>query len=188
MGQTHGTGVFGGDPLTPDGARLAERSSRVGAWLVDAVCVTVVAGVLNVVISVSTGMRVWSPMGGSWPEFDLRDWIGGVVTLATYVVWQWVFLDRGGRTPGKILVGLRVRPYAVDGPLSHGMIARRIAVGATFFATGAVPFVGFLLGFLGVGDGLAMLTDPRRQALHDRAADTCVVVSRRSAPRSRPTG
>jgi uncharacterized RDD family membrane protein YckC len=62
------------------------------------------------------------------------------------------------------------------------MIARRVVVGMTFFATAAVPFVGFLLGFLGFADGLSLLTNDRRQSLHDKAASTCVVVKPRQSP------
>lgn len=180
--------AFAVGPLTPDGARLGSRAVRLAAWLLDAVAVTIIATALRSLLAATTDLDPWDGMSSSWPRFQLDEWVGGLVVLATWVAWQWAFLARGGRTPGKVMAGLRVRPYDADGPLTHGMIARRIAVGATFFATGAVPYVGFLLGFLGIGDGLAMLTDDRRLSLHDRAAGTCVVVSQRSAPRSQPAG
>jgi uncharacterized RDD family membrane protein YckC len=70
-----------------------------------------------------------------------------------------------GATPAKRLLGLRVADAA-----SGGQIGYRRAT---------IRRVGYLVGGLALYIGwLWMLVDPRRQAWHDKLADTVVVRSR----------
>ena len=100
----------------------------------------------------------------------------GVITLVELLVslaYEMGFLLWRQATPGKLLVGLRVRPWQAGARLTPTVVARRwlASEGAS-----SVPNIGFLYY---VFDVLWPLRDPRLQALHDKFAGTCVVRPRR---------
>jgi uncharacterized RDD family membrane protein YckC len=96
-----------------------------------------------------------------------------LVGLVVSLVYELGFLLWRQATPGKLLLGLRVRPWAVGARLTPTAIARRwlASEGAS-----SVPNVGWVYYLI---DVLWPLRDARRQALHDKFAGTCVVRPRR---------
>ena len=108
--------------------------------------------------------------------------------MALAILYHAGFLRWRGATPGKLLCGLRVRPRSVDGRLSSDVIATRLAAQFLpgWFALGAAVATGsftvFMLGqLIAFGYSTADVlwaTGARRQALHDRAAQTVVVTTR----------
>jgi len=97
------------------------------------------------------------------------------VSAAISFVYQVPQNVRWGRTVGKRVVGIRIRPRVADGSLTWGQATIRWAVDAAFSA------ISPLLNLL---DYLWPLWDkPWRQAIHDKAAKTIVVrIDRTSTP------
>ncbi len=168
--------------VTEDGVRLASFGQRVGARLVDTLIVAALTlpltwslvgdlmARLNELATESAGAPV-NPFAVQDPLL-LRDvGIISLVSLVISLVYEVGFLLWRAATPGKLLVGLRVRRWAPGQALGPSVVARR------------------WLGYQGVGQVLGgfyvlidvawVLWDPRRQALHDKLAGTCVVVARK---------
>lgn len=165
---------------TPDGVRLATWGRRVGARVIDGVVVGVVTVLLSLPLLTGFLRRVMD-MGtqqsasGTFDPFAVYDGATvrelltiTVVGLAVNAAYEMGFLLWRQATPGKLLLGLRVRRLA--GPSLTG---RAVALRwATFVLPGQVPTVGPLWT---VVDCTWPLWDGKRQALHDKAAGTCVV-------------
>lgn len=171
-----------GTGVTEDGVRLASFGQRVGARLIDSVIVaaltlpltwSVVGDLvtrLNDLAATRAGAVV-NPFAVQDPRL-LRDVaLISLVSLVIGLLYELGFLLWRAATPGKLLVGLRVRRWTPGEALGPSVVARR------------------WLGYQGVGQVLGgfyvlidvawVLWDPRRQALHDKLAGTCVVVARR---------
>ena len=94
----------------------------------------------------------------------------GLFLAALYAVF-WTALLAQGRTPGKLLAGLRVTRWD-GGPAGWRlMLAREVAV--KLLVSGALS--GVTGGVYWVVDHLWPLWDGRGQAIHDRMAGTVVV-------------
>jgi uncharacterized RDD family membrane protein YckC len=92
----------------------------------------------------------------------------GLATALAMVVYEVPQLVAYGRTVGKRVLGLRVRPLAEDRRPSWGEALLRSGVMGLGFLVGGAPFL--------VLDGLWPLWDkPWQQAIHDKAARTVVV-------------
>jgi uncharacterized RDD family membrane protein YckC len=90
-------------------------------------------------------------------------WLAAIVVLFAYLT----LFDGGlrGATPGKRIVGIRVVDAESETPIGH----RRAAIRTAALLAGGVAFyIGWLIA----------LSDPRRQAWHDRIARTLVVKTR----------
>ncbi len=104
----------------------------------------------------------------------------GMITLIQtlmYVLLESAFLSRSGVTPGRRIVGLRVRPVGVDAPVPFLVGLRRTVIKNVINIFSGIPFVSWAAAIFQAVDLLWPLRDPRRQALHDKAAGTEVVVS-----------
>lgn len=178
---SHLAPVPSADPTTPDGVPLAGWWQRVGASLLDTLfMLPLTIGVqVPVYLSMSDEIGHWSDeatqsrtavanpfdlYGQLWQEM-LVAFALGIVVVTLY---EGIFLRRGGATPGKRIVGLRVRPLDHDGPLGWSAILRRIGVEYVVFGILSVVYLSLL-------DSLWPLWDKRRQTLHDKAAGTVVV-------------
>lgn len=147
------------------GRPMAEWWQRFLAYLIDAV-VLAVPGVIILSLTAnttntSTGTTV-SLTTGTWVGVGL----GFIVALGYFS-----FLDgsRRGQTLGKLALNISVCDVTNGGPIGAGRaLARRFI----FFAT----YLGFAVLFL--VNALSPLWDPRRQAWHDHAVRSCVVVLR----------
>jgi uncharacterized RDD family membrane protein YckC len=182
---------------TPDGQPLAGWWIRVGAYLLD--------GLIMAPISVLLGWpfvsRLWSAYvdffdatmraaerGAPAPSQSeiLGDVLGpmiGIVAVSLVVnfVYNVGFLKWKQATPGKLIVGLRVRLRERPGPMSWGTVLLRW-IGQNWNAVFSfVPLVGSIAGLYPLIDDLWPLWDDKNQALHDKVAKTNVVRHRRGS-------
>jgi uncharacterized RDD family membrane protein YckC len=182
---------------TPDGQPLAGWWIRVGAYLLD--------GLIMAPISVLLGWpfvsRLWSAYvdffdatmraadrGAPAPSQTeiLGDVLGpmiGIVAVSLVVnfVYNVGFLKWKQATPGKLIVGLRVRLRERPGPMSWGTVLLRW-IGQNWNAVFSfVPLVGSIAGLYPLIDDLWPLWDDKNQALHDKVAKTNVVRHRRGS-------
>jgi uncharacterized RDD family membrane protein YckC len=170
---------------TEDGVPLAGWGWRALARVIDSVLVSglallvafpATATVMDVVGAAFTD-SLDAAQGGAqqsaavWTDPRLITAIGvlSLVQLVLSLAYELAFLLWRQATPGKLLVGLRVRPWTPGTRLTATAIARRwlASDGAQ-----SVPNIGTLYYVL---DVCWPLRDQRRQALHDKFAGTCVV-------------
>ncbi len=152
-----------GDRSAPDELVFASFLSRFVAWFVDRVVVYV--GFLGGSMLNSFFVSVAADAGaGPNPGLAVVS-LGVMLTLIVAVVAYYVYFEQSvsGATLGKRLLGIRV----VD------LQGRRISLGRSMIRTLVSPFSGalFCIGFL-----MALVT-AKRQALHDLAAGTLVIVA-----------
>ncbi|MGL5865809.1 MAG: RDD family protein [Dermatophilaceae bacterium] len=178
--------------VLPDGAVLAEWWRRLFARVLD----SLLTGVLTVVVgwpfvqefvsvvgrSVSATVEA-AERGVTPPDQTVFATAASeavlpitVIGLVVAVLYEVVFLVWRGATPGKMALGTQVRRLAAPGPLSVSTAARRQAISVAATVVGLVPIVGFLGTLVSVLDPAWLLWDPKRQALHDKVADTVVVI------------
>lgn len=163
-------GLVSGEAVELD-VRVARLGSRVLALLIDAVIQLALFLVLGAVLA----MAALALLGDS---LDLA-LAGALQTLLLVLVLLGypVVMERfaGGRTVGKLAVGLRV-VRADGGPVGVGQSLTRALVGV------AVEWPGLVLPLLSwVASVTVMLTDPRGRRLGDLVAGTLVVHSRGAA-------
>ncbi len=182
---------------TPDGEPLAGWGIRFGAYLIDAVIVSAVAAIVGApfvakivnaygdlfrdsIHAAETGSarpnqmdvysQIWLPLIGIV-----------VVSIVLNFIYQVGFLRWRAATPGKLMLGLRVRLREQPGPLEWSTILRRWVSQFGPNLLSLVPVLGLIAGLYPWVDGLWPLWDERRQALHDKFARTNVVRTRRQA-------
>ena len=184
---------------TPDGEPLAGWWPRVGAPLLDSLILTPVL----LLAGWPFLHRVWggymdflgravraSQAGGPPPDpTDVMNrflWplLGfAAISLAGNLVYNAGFLKWRQATPGKLIVGLRVRLRERPGAMSWGTVVLRW-LGQNWYALPVlvpltvVPFLGSAVSFYPLLDDLWPLWDERNQAVHDKLARTNVVVHR----------
>ncbi|MBR7742926.1 RDD family protein [Phycicoccus sp. BSK3Z-2] len=175
-----------GEVRLEDGAVLAEWWRRLLARIVDWFVTSIVAGLLSLPFVgpvVDAAERYFSqaltdPSPDPAPLTDAILGIALPVTLigaAVALVYEVVFLVWKAATPGKLLLGTRVRPLGTDGPVRADVALRRQVLPLVADLLALVPFLGFLGTVLSVVDPAWLLFDPKRQALHDKVAGTVVV-------------
>jgi uncharacterized RDD family membrane protein YckC len=101
-----------------------------------------------------------------------------LISLIVGLVYEIGFLVWRSATPGKMLLGTVVRPVKAAGGISAAVALRRQAITIVTSLLGLNALLGFLGVVLSVLDPAWLLWDPRRQALHDKVADTVVVLKR----------
>jgi len=180
---------------TPDGERLAGWWARAGAYVLDGLVLSIVSGLVGFAFV----SRLWnayvdffdatlraSRSGTPAPsQLDLVGRIYGpllgflAVGLVVSFVYNVTFLKTLQATPGKLVVGLRVRLREQPGPLSWGTVLKRWLAQNVGNLVALVPLLGSLGSVYRLLDDLWPLWDGRKQALHDKFAATNVVVRRR---------
>jgi len=100
----------------------------------------------------------------------------GLIGLAVRIVYEIAFLTWRGATPGKMAVGISVRLRDMAGPPSFVVALKRTAVQEAGTVFALVPVVGALGSLFTLFDSLWPLWDDKKQAIHDKAAATNVVV------------
>jgi uncharacterized RDD family membrane protein YckC len=176
---------------TADGQVLAGWWARVAASLLD--------GVLVAVLGCIVGWRYVQDIGSSYRQFlsasvqaaeagaaapeprALLDAVAGPL-LATSVIFVLVglafevgFLKSCQATPGKLALGLQVRPCDRPGPLCWRAAVLRWAGKGGAGLLRFLPFGVVVYALYAVLDHLWPLGDQHRQALHDKVARTYVV-------------
>ena len=174
--------AHGRQATTPDGVPLATWGRRAGARVIDTLITTPIALVLalpwvtRLVRRLVDQAQQAAPSTNPFAAYDaatLRDLaVVALISLLVGLVYEMAFLLTRAATPGKLLLGLRVRRWLAGEPLSAGVVARRW-IG--YQGLSQVPSIGGIYGLL---DVLWPLWDVKRQALHDKIAGTCVVVAR----------
>ena len=176
-------------PLTTaDGIPLASYGLRVAAYIID----SIIVGLLGLLVGGWFLVKAMTPvldalgdLATATPDdinaaialLDVR-YVGyySAVALILSMAYNFFFLTRWSATPGKRILGISVRRTDRDGILDVGSASRRVAFTSLLSALGNLPFIGFVALAATVADLLWPLSDPRRQALHDKVADTQVVV------------
>lgn len=171
----------GAKPLvTPDGAPLADYWPRVVAYLIDGLLLMVVQVVLSVPfygrlfeVFLDYGEQLELDASAADPLWVYRQrgfWTAmlgimavGLIVSATYSI---VLVKTRNATVGKSAMGLRIRPWQADGPLTWGQATKR-----WLSSQGVAVVVGFYVYI----DLLWPAWDERRQALHDKWPGTVVV-------------
>ena len=98
-----------------------------------------------------------------------------LIQLALGFVYNVGFLMWKQATPGKLVVGLRVRMRDRPGPMPIGTVLLRWAGQFGVGIVGLVPVLGFLTFIYTLLDYLWPLWDDKKQAIHDKIAKTNVV-------------
>jgi uncharacterized RDD family membrane protein YckC len=180
-----------GPPTTPDGALLAGWGQRLGAYLLDILILLPVMVVASV--------PFWGQIGDAFSDYwhqvsssidsgadapsstDLQAELTraflaiGLISTAINLVYHVGFLMWKQATPGKLMLGLRVRRREVPGPMPLGTILLRWLTQFGPSTVGSIQYVSYLVSVYSVLDGLWPLWDANRQALHDKAAKTNVI-------------
>jgi uncharacterized RDD family membrane protein YckC len=97
--------------------------------------------------------------------------------LAATTLYSVVFLRWKQGTPGKLIVGVRVRERERPGPLPWSTITVRVGFVTALSLFAQVPVIGLLFGLASLLDYLWPLWDGKNQALHDKVAGTNVVLA-----------
>lgn len=170
---------------TPDGMALASPGKRLGAFVVDAVILTAITLVLVVLFlflvlggGAAAGLFDTTTTSDEPPPGFVLAVLGGYALLfagsVLLSIWYYVIRVRQvGATPGKQMLGLRVRTFHTDGQLTWSQVWGRYGLPA---------LVNGVLGVTFFVDVLWLLWDKHRQSLHDKAVGTVVVDT--SAPRA----
>jgi uncharacterized RDD family membrane protein YckC len=103
------------------------------------------------------------------------------ILLAT-TLYSVVFLRWKQGTPGKLIVGVRVRERERPGPLPWSTITVRVGFVTALSLFAQVPVIGLLFGLGSLLDYLWPLWDSKNQALHDKVAGTNVVMAQPGQP------
>jgi len=96
--------------------------------------------------------------GGGAMVFPL---LYALAVIAATVLYFVCFVGASGQTPGKMLLGLRVRP-AAGGDMTFGIAFLRLT---GYLVSGAFFYLGFFW----------IACDPRKQGWHDKIAGTVVI-------------
>ena len=192
-------------PTTPDGEPLAGWWWRVLAFVIDSSLVSVVASIATIPaqmelqrdlepvaaewdrrIAQNPGAVDWGTFMGDYVDVLQQNafWLVAPGAILTVLYWA-VFLRWKGGTPGKLMLGMRVRLRDRAGTLPWSSILARLLVqfGVSWaayviaFAAGSIALfmLGMAVTFLMLIDPLWATWDERRRTLHDKLAGTNVV-------------
>ncbi len=181
-----------GDVL-PDGAVLAQWWRRLVGRILDYIVTVVITVViafpwLSEAVSALSDFVAQSVQaaesGGTAPsqtalteQFLQAALPFTLISVVVSLLYETAFLSTRGATPGKMVMGTFVRRTGHAGERLSVVDALRrqiIAVGTSLL--GLLPFVSLLASGLSVLDPAWLLWDRKRQALHDKVADTVVVL------------
>ncbi len=163
-------------PVGPGGQPLAEWWKRFVAIIIDGLILGVPLVIIFFVfagISFTQTTEV-DPVTGEITRggglFTGSTLLFQVVSIIAAVAYYGLLngSDRG-QTVGKMALNIRVRDADAGGPIGVG---RGVVRGLVAVVPAQLPLVGFIWALV---DGLWPLWDQRRQALHDKAANSVVV-------------
>lgn len=146
-------------------SQRTERSNNAGL-ITRALALAIDAAIINGTFFALTALATFA-ISGLFPEFDRSDPIaisfasfGFVALAAIYLHFFWTL---AGQTPGMRFLGIRLEDYDHTNRLSNRTALKRL--------------VGLLLSVLTLGLGfLIVLWSDRRRGLHDRFANTEVIL------------
>jgi uncharacterized RDD family membrane protein YckC len=195
-GQVYDTPPWAGarpEPTTPDGERLAGWWQRVLASILDGI----VLGIIGLLIALPWWRDIFhaytdwfdeainsGSTGATVDPYELQRHVMrpllviGAINLALGFVYTVGFLMWKQATPGKLIVGLRVRLRESPGPMPIGTVLLRWVGQYGVGIIGLIPYVGSVGSLYTLLDSLWPLWDDKKQALHDKLAKTNVVQRR----------
>jgi uncharacterized RDD family membrane protein YckC len=149
------------DPVT--GMMLAGFGRRVGQMFADQ---------LILVLPIELFVAVFDQIGGNF-----LGGLSGFVVTAAYLFR--CFTTKGGQSLGNRVAATRVRDASTGAMLGNQQaLTRAVIVMFYFVGSYALPRSLFLVAFLvGIVDNAYPLFDKRNQTLHDKIADTIVVIA-----------
>ena len=173
---------------TPDGVPLAGWWWRALALIID----TIILGIIGALIAfpwvrdVLDSYSDWfdealNSDGGSVDTSQLQSDTAGPLAIITLIqlalgfAYNVGFLMWKQATPGKLVLGLRVRLRDRPGPMPIGTVLLRWAGQFGVGILGLLPVLGILTFIYTVLDYLWPLWDDKKQAIHDKIAKTNVV-------------
>jgi uncharacterized RDD family membrane protein YckC len=178
--------------VLPDGAVLAEWWRRLVGRILDLIVITVLTLVfalpwLGTAVSAMSdymqAVQLAAESGGPQPDQTaFAEQVLSVsvpialVSVLVSLVYQTIFLTTRGATPGKMVVGTFVRRVGHPGKLTVVDALKRQAIDAVTTLLSLVPLLGLFAPVVRFLDPAWLLWDPKRQALHDKVADTVVVL------------
>ncbi|MCH1881657.1 RDD family protein [Agrococcus sp. ARC_14] len=166
---------------------LASWGRRLGAYLLDLIPMVVITMImlqmLGVVDAMSSALEAEDPTAIDQVNAMLSPLsaTGLTITIANLVfaaLYNIGFHVTRGATPGKMLVGIRVRQVDEDRNPELRAAGLRWLVQFGPGVVNGVPLLGFLAGIFSIADHLWPNWDSRNQAFHDKAGRTLVVRSR----------
>ncbi|SDS06724.1 RDD family protein [Agrococcus carbonis] len=166
---------------------LASWGARVGAYLIDIVPVIVVTMVMLWMTGVYDAVNAAIESGDEAAvDAAMAMMATGhpaglaitAVNLLFVAVYNIGFHVSRGATPGKMIVGIRVRMADEDRnpDLRAAGVRWLVQFGPNLIS--GVPVIGFLAGIFSIVDHLWPVWDAQKQAIHDKAGRTVVVRSR----------
>jgi uncharacterized RDD family membrane protein YckC len=175
---------------TPDGVPLAGWWKRVGARIIDGLIVLAIGLPLTgyfyyryfqVVLDWQSELMD-EALAGRNTTFAVMPteayaWVlpGMLLGYAVSFAYEFYFLTRRGATPGKKMVDISVRLRDVPGPPPGAAVVKRWGLIAVLGLVGIIPVVGSLIGLAVLFNYLWPLWDSKKQAWHDKLAETNVV-------------
>ena len=168
-------GASAGQPTDAHGRTLAEWWKRLVAALIDGFIVgiplNIITSIIGVGIGASSEIEV-DPVTGEITQGG-AGFVASILLMSLFALAIWagyyIFFhgSEKGQTPGKMIMKIQVRDEATGGRVSYGKaFLRTLVMWALTWLT---------CGIGGILDGLWPLWDAKRQALHDKAANTVVV-------------
>lgn len=177
-----------GGPATPDGQQISGWWRRLFARFIDGILLGIVTFALLPIVApdfMSSFEQLINASTVSAPDQDeltalMADVTGEAVRLSLAsavlsIIYETVFLKVLSATPGKLLLGLRVRLRDQPGPLAWGTSALRAVTWFGPNLLGAIPILGSIASLIPIVNGLWPLWDSKKQSLNDKVAKTNVV-------------
>lgn len=188
-GQVYGRQTKG---VLPDGAVLAEWWRRLVGRILDIIVTSVITvivafpflGDLLTAVSdyVSASVQA-AESGAAQPnqsafttEIAALALPITIISMVVSLLYETAFLTWRGATPGKMVVGTLVRRVEGPGRLDVVTALKRQVIAVATSLMGLMPGLSILGSMLSIIDPAWLLWDPKRQALHDKVADTVVVL------------
>lgn len=191
----YGTAYAQRRDVLPDGAVLAQWWRRLLARILDSVITSIVAVIVAIpwlgpmfaaVTDFVDATVAAAEAGGAMPDQNayITEMLTAslpitIVSLFVGLLYETVFLVWRGATPGKMALGTVVRRVGSPGKLTVVDAIKRQLIGLATAAVGVLPVVGLLGSIVSILDPAWLLWDPKRQTLHDKVADTVVVLKAR---------
>ncbi len=190
------TAAYGapGRPTTPDGVPLAGWWHRVGATVIDYLILSVVVAALtfpflrdimsafgdyiDAAVTAADEGRAAPSTTALQSEITGSVVAIGAVAFVVGLIYTIGFLSWKQATPGKLVVGLRIRLRETPGLPFSAIVLRWATQSGVPGLLGLVPLVGFLASLFTLLDVLWPLWDDKNQAIHDKVAKTNVVRAR----------
>lgn len=187
-------------PTTPDGQRVSGWWRRFAAWLIDSIIVGVVAAVVSYpwvsewmtrYQSYAEDMFSATSRGDSIPEMPQNvaqlpvAWL--IAMVVVYAVYEVGFLVWRGRTIGKVITGISVRPVHEARKPTLDEAIRRFGIKGIATILNPIPLLSGFGTLFTIIDGLWPIGDKGNQAIHDKVASTVVVIGQSTGDQPQPT-